>query len=372
MRTVDEKRNHDGLLQQANQRLKSAGSRVSIALKKKSLYLRATLPPKPGSAKDSSHSQWIAVGVYCNPAGIKKAEVKAQELAADLFYERFDWEAWGGSQKSPKDKVKAIADWVKEFEQDYFRRRGRTPKTLTTWDKDYRLPYSRLPQHRALTAEILIETATTLWEPNTRSRQRACTCFGKLAEFASVAVSMSEYRGSYSPTAVNPRDLPSDETIVKLWESEKNEGWRNAIALMATYGLRPHEIVHLEHGTTLMDSPGVCTVLEDTKTGWRQVWPEPAEWWELFQLNKPLVLPNITAKTNREYGIRIAQWFNRHNYGIVPYDLRHAWAARTAVNGLDSAIAAKMMGHSLMVHNRVYHRFINKANLQAAWERSQK
>lgn len=332
--------------------------------------MRATLPPKPNSAKDKPHSQWIAVGAYCNAAGIKKAEVKANALSGDLHFEKFDWANWGGD-RGPSPQAKTVGDWVREFEADYFKRRGRSPKTETTWDKDYRLPFSRLPQHRSLSAELLVETATGLWEPDTRSRQRACACFGRLAKFAGLEVDLSQYRGTYSPKAVNPRDLPSDEAIVRLWESEQHPGWKNAIALMATYGLRPHELFYVEQGTTLQESPGVCTVT-DGKTGWRQVWPYLPEWWELFGLGQSLVLPNLTAKKNQEYGIRIGQWFKRHNYGIVPYDLRHAWAARTAVMGLDPAIAAKMMGHDLSVHTKVYHQFISKASLQAAWERSKK
>ena len=84
-------------------------------------------------------------------------------------------------------------------------------------------------------------------------------------------------------------------------------------------------------------------------------------------------MPLLTARAGRNdsYGTKIAQHFKRKKLPFKPYDLRHAWAARTAVYGLDPAIAAKMMGHDLTIHSRVYHRFLNRASMQQAWERSQ-
>jgi integrase len=192
--------------------------------------------------------------------------------------------------------------------------------------------------------------------------------YGRLAKFASIDVNMAQYRGSYTPAAVNPRDLPSEETIVAMIEAMDNPQWRLAIALMATYGLRDHEIFYADLGA-LQSPPGVCTVL-DGKTGWRQVWPYPPDWWERFCRGHQR-LPLLTAKRNSDYGTKVAQFFKRRKLPMVPYDLRHAWAARTAVYGLDPAIAAKMMGHDLSVHTRVYHQFLSAASMQAAWLRSQ-
>lgn len=84
-------------------------------------------------------------------------------------------------------------------------------------------------------------------------------------------------------------------------------------------------------------------------------------------------LPKLVAHDGRNdsFGRKIAQYFKRKKFPCLPYDLRHAWAARTAVYGLDPAIAAKMMGHDLTIHSRVYHRFINRHSMQQAFDRSQ-
>lgn len=47
---------------QANGRLKSANVGLSILLRNSRLYLRGTLPPKPGSLKDKAFQQEIALG----------------------------------------------------------------------------------------------------------------------------------------------------------------------------------------------------------------------------------------------------------------------------------------------------------------------
>ncbi|MEA5452049.1 hypothetical protein VB780_25975 [Leptolyngbya sp. CCNP1308] len=356
------------LLTEANARLKAGNIKVSIILKRNTLYLQTTLPPKPTSTKAKPHQQQVNLGgVYLNAAGLKRAEAEALRLRNELTMERFDWANWSRSQVDPLGE-RTIADWVAAFEVDYFNRRERNPASETTWEKDYLMPFRRLPQQQLISAAILIQTAQ-LYPPDTRCRQRACNAYGRLAKFAGVDVAIAEYRGRYSSGAVNPRDLPSDEAIIQTIEGMDNPAWRFAIALMATYGLRDHEIFHVDL-QALQEPPGVCTVLEG-KTGWRQVWPCRREWWELY-CKGHFKRPNLTARRNSDYGVKVAQFFNRRKLPMLPYDLRHAWAARTAVFGLDPAIAAKMMGHDLSVHTRIYHQFLNQSILQAAWERSQR
>lgn len=362
------------LIAEANARLKAGGIRVSIAPKRNTLYLRAMLPPRPDSEKLEPTHQWVALGgIYINAAGIKRAETEAHRLRHELTMGRFDWADW------LKEKAAApvmVEDWAKKFEVDYFNRRSRTPKTETTWDKDYSIPYRRLSvvaAGRPLSAEVFLEAVAT-YEPDSRSRQRAVTAYGRLAEFAGVEVNFKGLRGRYCPAAVDPRDLPSDQQIVELVESMTDPHWRLLVALMATYGLRDHEVFHLDM-KALVAEPGICVVLEG-KTGWHEVWPYPQEWWMNWVrpwVSEGVRLPKLIAHDGRNdsFGRKIAQYFKRKNFPCLPYDLRHAWAARTAVYGLDPAIAAKMMGHDLTIHSRVYHRFINRSSMQQAFDRSQ-
>ena len=358
------------MLTEANTRLKAGRTGVAIAAKRNTLYLRAKLPPKPNSSKADWSHQWLALGaVRFTVAGIKRAEAEALRLSAAIALQQFRWPDWL-PKASPTVKAKGVADWVADYERDYFNRRQRNPKSETTWEKDYAVPYRRLVQvaaGRALTEQVLLDAIAT-YAPDSRSRQRACGAYQRLASAAGLDVTLKDYRGHYSPKAVNVRELPSDEAIVEAIAAIKNERWRYCMALMATYGLRDHEVFYVDLAT-LDEPPGVCTVL-DGKTGWRQVWPYPGKWWEHFNL-KAAKVPALTARRNSDYGVKVAQYFKRHSMPFLPYDLRHAWAARTAVAGLDPAIAARMMGHALTVHTTCYHQFISRASMQQAWERSQ-
>ena len=60
-----------------NHRLREAGTKVTLLQREKWLYLRAILPPKPGSGKTKSFRQEITrpqVGLPATPKGLKDAE----------------------------------------------------------------------------------------------------------------------------------------------------------------------------------------------------------------------------------------------------------------------------------------------------------
>ncbi|MBD2261414.1 site-specific integrase [Pseudanabaena sp. FACHB-2040] len=360
------KRSVEDLLAEANASLKAARSGVQIVQVKGSnrLYLRATLPPKPNSSKDKPYQQRIALGVFLNPAGVKRSLADAQRLASDLPMGRFSWADWSATER----RCQTCADWVEAFEQNYFQRRDRNPQSETTWEKDYQIPFRRLPADKDLSAELLVKVLLETTKPDTRARQRAAMAYGALARLAQLDANLTAYRGAYSPSSVNPRDLPSDQEILAYYDQIPSRPWQCVYALMATYGLRDHEVffVDLE---ALKEPPGIALVQDGKNRKPHSVWPLPDDWWERFRL-WDVELPRLTAKRNSDYGMRVSQYFNRNQMPFVPYDLRHCWAARAAVMGLDPSIAAKMMDHSLVVHNRIYQQFLNRDHMQQAWERA--
>ncbi|NBD34231.1 MAG: hypothetical protein GVY17_15000 [Cyanobacteria bacterium] len=54
------------------------------------------------------------------------------------------------------------------------------------------------------------------------------------------------YRGNYSTKQVQPRDIPSDELIEQRYEHLTNPRWKWVFGLMACYGLRNHEVFHID------------------------------------------------------------------------------------------------------------------------------
>ncbi len=342
-----------GRVEQANGRLKSSNAGILIELAGNSLRLRGVLPPKPNSTKKIPCQQRISLnylGIKANPAGIKEAEAQARKISALITCREFEWQPY--LRASEVSVCHTIADWVSKFKADYFARRSRTPQSETTWEGDYLRVFSKLPQNEPLTVEALTCVIhSTL--PDTRNRKRTVIALNAIAKFALLEVNFKPYSGTYSPSKVQLRNLPNDSTIANWYYKVVPDDWRWAYGVLATYGLRNHELFYLDFSEFPM-----LKVL-DGKTGSRLVYPIYPEWatgWELNNVN----LPKCSGKTNSDLGSRVQHAFKRLEIPFTPYDLRHAWAVRSLEWGLDISLAAKQMGHSVQVHSEQYHHWIGK------------
>lgn len=356
--------NIDDALAQINARLKAGNIGVAVERKKTHLYLRAILPPRPGSAQTRAHQQRIVLNLYANEESLKQAEAEAKKLGALLACREFTWEPY---MKIPIEKVsETVADWVIEFEKEYFIQRQRNDKTLTTWKGDYLKVFRQLPQTSPLSAKLIrdyvIET-----EPDSKTRKRTCMALSSLARFAGIEINLTPLAGRYSPKKVTPRTLPDDETIQNWFSKISNPAWRWFYGMVATYGLRPHEAFHLdlqEFGTRRF----VVSVLEG-KTGARRVWACYPEWIDQFNLLEVKVPAINLNRSNSAIGSSCGHYFkNQVKLPFQLYDLRHCWAVRTLEFGLDTTLAAQQMGHSVAVHNDIYHHWISDNHQQKAFE----
>ncbi len=264
-----------------------------------------------------------------------------------------------------RQEQKAIATWVSEFEAHYFTRRARSPKSETTWKTDYRDVFQKLPPQSSLNADILLK-AVVATQPDTRTRKRYCIALGALAKFAGLPLDLKPYSGSYSPKKATPRDLPDDSTIVRWHGQISADDWRWAYGMLAAYGLRPHELFHLDYQSLKLNTP-MLKVLDGGKTGARTIFPLYPEWVEQFNL-LDIRLPKCTGRINKELGNRVTHAFKRLQVPFPAYALRHCWAVRSLEFGWEVAMAAQQMGHSVMVHTRTYHAWINERHQQKMFE----
>lgn len=340
-----------GRLKQANTRLKTAQTGVAIEVGGKRLCLRATLPPRPGSAKATSYQQRLFLRVHANPEGLKLAEQEAKRVGLLLDSGQFDWGLY--VKTGPKNDVQTAADWIAAFEGDYFTRRQRTAKSETTWKDDYLKAFSKIPPDQALTVELLrgVIEAT---EPDTRTRKRFVDCLGRLAKFAGLEADFRALKGHYSTTTTEVRDIPPDALIAEWRENIPNRAWQDAYGLMAAYGLRNHELFYLD-----FSKMPVLLVLDGSKTNFHRVYPLYPEWVEQWSLTRAQ-LPPCTGRNNSALGHRVTRAFERYGVPFNPYDLRHAWAVRSLEFGMPVELAAQQMGHSVDVHCRTYHRWISE------------
>jgi integrase len=252
--------------------------------------------------------------------------------------------------------------WIERFRDDFYQR-GRSE---TTWQTDYLKILKKLPPDSSLTAavlhQIVLETI-----PNTKSRRRACMVTKQLATFADINYDPKPYQGNYSPKRPQPRDIPTDAAIAAYWITLKNPGWRFIYGLIATYGLRPHEAFQVDYDR-LAVGDRVLWVLAG-KTGSRRVWAFHPEWFDQFELASP-VLPAVNlSRRNDQIGHSATRHFWELKAPFKLYDLRHAWAIRTLEYGLEDALAARQMGHSVEIHNSIYQHWLDEKTQQRAYDR---
>jgi integrase len=156
------------------------------------------------------------------------------------------------------------------------------------------------------------------------------------------------------------REIPKDREIEAAMKKIQLPHWRWTFGMCAAYGLRPHECADLQ-----WVEKDWITVDENTKTGARKVTPCPSEWVALFSLRS---LPRPTQAAQN-----IAKAFNdaldRDGVTIKPYNLRHAYALRLMDNGVPPELGARLMGHSLTVHEDTYKRWLGQDRITKAMDR---
>jgi len=368
--TTDHFEDFDAKLKQCNQRLTAASIRAKVARKGRSLYLRGTLPAKPEEKCSKPHQQYITLDLKATPEGLRRAEAEAKKVGAALDLKEFSWANYS-LRAATKTEPQTVSDWLAAFEVNYFADRKRTPKNENSFECTYYAYLKRLPQAQLLTPAVL-ERGIKATEPDSCTRSVMCFACKSFGTFAGIDVSFinKKVRGTYSSRKPAPRTLPTDETIVAVWSQIPNLDWRWVYGIIATYGLRPHEVFHVD--TQDLEQGGmVLKVLEPTKTGYREVLPLHPEWIDQFDLRHKR-LPNIqvVGKCNQALGAKISSAFRYYKVPFPPYNLRHSYAVRCVAFGIHESMAARWMGHSVAIHTGTYHQWITSASEQAAFERS--
>ena len=224
-------------------------------------------------------------------------------------------------------------------------------------------------------------------------------------------------KGALVAAGESRRRIPSTAAIQEWLDQvvEEDPLWGWVFAMVATYGLRPHEVWHIAE---LPDEQGMVSIgvaarhIKVTKTGFRVALPLPAEWVERYQLGgangerrleelrrryvpkfvnedgqpfdpeRDLVkrcdnnerlgavcchkLRSSDVKAEFELRNKLYAWVEtapaqgkkkaqKRKERCVPYDLRHAYAIRAReTTTWNYADVAAVMGHSPEVHRRTY------------------
>ncbi len=371
----------DEPLTKVNLRLKAAQLGLKIERRGDKLNLRGTLPPRPNSSRLKASQQRIPLGIPAHKAGLKQIEKTAKVIAAQLIENTFSWQDYLGPVAGLKRAGADLSAQIDAFEAYFFQQRleaalAKPASVRTTWEKAY-VPYLRklqtiAIQHPSFSLAEAIYATVQSTAPNSRSRQICCTALDAIAAFLNIPLptDLKAFWGNYGNSKTQVRQLPTDEAILSAFCKIPNAQWQFVYGIMATYGLRNHEVFFSDYAMLANgDDEAAIEVLESTKTGQHDVWPFHLEWIDAFTL-RDIRLPNVSTDlsktTLQRVGQQVSKQFKRYEIPFSPYDLRHAWAVRTIGVGLPDTVSARMMGHSVAVHNRTYHRWITRRDQRAA------
>ena len=365
-----------------NDKFATQGIKLKIEKRGEKLNIRGSLPSK--GDENNFKIQRISLGLDANLSGLEEAKKKLQLINLQLELNQFEWVNWICiSDKKETNKSVEFLERINQFEEFFFKEKKDeylTSTRKTTWRSSY-MPYLKRIEDiyaKSRNEDIINVFLRTLetYKKGSRSRKQCATSLSVLAKFLDIKLP-EEWKNNakgYGLKKASFRDLPTDEIIEKVWAKIPNKSWKFVFALMATYGLRNHEVFFCDLSSLTNNGDKIIRVLPTTKTGEHQIWPFHPEWvekFELYELGKnPELLPNINRdlkNTTLQYiGKKITDQFKRYSLKIKPYDLRHAWAVRTIFYDLPDTVAARMMGHSVSLHTQTYHHWITKRDQQQA------
>ncbi|MEO1373576.1 MAG: integrase [Cyanobacteria bacterium J06635_10] len=370
--------------------------RVKVKLKLtcgKTIALQGTFPCKPfdtGKNNSSNKQYTISNGFPANDVGLKAAIAKARELDLLLMTKQFQWtpELLGKQGQKlnavcDESAVKTIGELIEDYQQEFWKTHEKNRQGIKTWESHYLRHLKKLPQDVALTEDAL-EVALKNTKPSTNSRFYLVWQLKKFCHFCEF--DSNKIIDSYATPLPQPtlRKIPSDEEIVKGFstigvdlsshaskDATLPQQWQWLYGMLATYGLRPHELfaVDLQAFTDANNKFHLVylnpSLTGGTKTGERTCGIPPLypHWVELFDL-KNIKLPSSGGSLSNKTAL-IHIKFRNIGIGFKPYDLRHAFAIRGHRLQVPIKTMADYMGHTVQEHTKTYQRWMNEdTNLQ--------
>lgn len=346
--------NLDERIRETNQTLR----RVSIRRKGDRLFLRATLPDQK-TGKNKQHD--IKTSAPATMAGLRAAKAKADRLSSDLILGSFQWENWLCPESVSSGN--SCREWIEKLTNDHWSRVEKTKSRERSFREDYLNPYSKLPPNAILSENLLRDILIRETKPTEgKTRNRYCLAYTRLARFAGLGVDFNGYKVRYEP---KDRYLPSDGEIETTIDSVKHPAWKWIAGMMAAYGLRPHELFHLDTSGMSGELP-ILRVLPNTKTKERTVLPCPASWvdrWNLREKHWPEFTVTPETHDNKDLGARITPGLKRNGVNWTAYAFRDCYVIRLEKAGWPPNLAEKMGGHSRETRKKSYLRHVNDRDL---------
>lgn len=326
---------------------------ASVNASRGRLYLLANVPRRDG--QPGTQQTRIALRLDDTPINRRAAAKQLQTLERQLATGTFDWSYW-------LDEEPAGVTWREAINRLYRAKvvLGRTGES--TWQVNYLGRLRQIPASSPCTTGSMAK-ALERYDRASCSYKELYYLLRHVARLVAVPfpeVPQPTYREAQLVA------VPTDDEVV-AWVEAAGMPAAWYWGMMATFGLRPHEI----EGAQLVDRD-YCQVAEGTKTGFRTVVPLPRDWVERFGLRERRLRPGQDQRPDA-----VSKWLHKElrKQGLPwrPYALRHAYAARLWRQGgsrLDIYTASRLMGHSPQQHSKTYRAHIQPHHIAEAAERA--
>ena len=324
-------------------------TKVKILQTGSSLKVQGTFPPKQGHGYKPRQYQ-ISLGLKATKDNLKIAIAKAKEIESKLILEKWQW---------PEESEGLIfGEAIKKYTEHYWQSHKPTTNRKYSYSYNQELVYKYFPQDEPFTEKLLIDVIKST-PVSSYKRKHLIDNIRPVARFFNINIDYSQF-GKYEK---KPKTLPLLEDIIEAYQSETNERSKWLIGILFTFGLRPHEVFRGEY--KFGDTTPKILIPENTKSGARIAYPLPIKKINFFDLPVPEFRVNLELP-NPRLGTQISKRFIK--YPFTAYQLRHYYAVRGAMEGIEAVIMATWMGHTLTEHYKSYASLLGEIESEAVWE----
>jgi len=362
-------------------------SKGTAEIKENGKYLRIQLPRHLYAGKQ----KYLTLGLLNTPENWAIAEAKLQEIQRDINYDEFDIsldkyrlaaKKSATNKDDEADENLTFQQMLEIFEIKYFRKRKKGRKSQDTFSQYQKIlirAFQFKQDFEFYLSKEDIDQAIYLTETGSSTRIRTVVAFKVFLDCFKFKFEYEFESGITAGYEPEKRVLPTDAEIIDAWHKVKverkdcnkrykgnAESWGWIFAVIATYGLRPHEVLAIDYEKSLLPPYFPIYINEKitggTKTGSRVVLPLPLEWVTHFDIPNPKTKyidesRKLFETKIRTFADRFGERLENKGINFRAYDMRHRYAIRGRELGFHSDELAKWLGHTLNEHIQTYQKY---------------
>ncbi len=326
----------------------------------------------------------------------------AQEIDLKIKANSFTWQdypQWLPRELKPKnlapDQPKTIAEWIAEYEEDYWLNKNKQRyQDDRNWKKSYLLYLNRIPDWSKYPSKDIFDEVCKNY-PKSIKRNECCTRIKYFAHFCGlVDYDNKQFRLKKNQIEIKAkpkRDLSEKEIEewydkFPKWQGKKGtpshwQLWQWIYGMQATYGFRNHEVLNIYNlDCEYTDDKGILyyPFIDKIKNPRGIIYtrgkgvkraaflPQPLRWLEQFKLREIpkryysflegiRELNEYDREKKKEIKIHtFIKFLSEHGFTFTAYNLRHAYNVKSHGLGIPVSLIAKNLGHTVLQNTTTY------------------